>query len=64
MAQEMDSALWADFEKELVLHQKKLETKALIQNSGKSPGGQWMRKVCEKVRISELAWEMDIIMEL
>ncbi len=55
--QDVKSEFWDEFYQEL--QNPSIEGKSAVSNSGE-PTTQWMRKVVEKIRISEVADEYDI----
>ena len=59
MAQKVEDKVWKEFETAWEMQERGKEAKAIIQNSQK-PQTDWMRKVVDKVRISDLAREAGI----
>lgn len=51
--------LLREFEREYKKEVKQLKEKSKIENSEKQAGGEWIRKVVDKIKISDLAIEFD-----
>ena len=58
MKQTINKTIWTEFAKE-ILEKKKKEGEIKIKNTG-TPKTEWIRKVVEKVRISDIAREEGI----
>jgi len=58
MTQQIEMALWQEFQEEQKKTIKTIENK--VSNSNIKPKTSWMRQVCEKIKISELAFERGI----
>lgn len=59
MTQKIEESVWDDFQTALEIEKIQKERKARTENSGQ-PSTSWMKKVCEKVQISNLASESGI----
>lgn len=57
MSQKIEQRVWDEFEKEVEKSERKPQSR--ITNSER-PKTSWMRKVCENVRISDLAAEKGV----
>lgn len=60
MSQQIEMALWNEFNQEQNKAKEKLEQKVQIKNSSKPPADSWTAKIVEKIRISELAFEKGV----
>jgi hypothetical protein len=58
MNQHINKQFWKEFEEERKNITKTIENR--ISNSNQKPKTSWMRQICEKIRISQLASERGI----
>ena len=55
MVQSIDKTVWELYEKAIAEEPKKKEGENRIQNSGTQSTGEWVRKVVDKISISDIA---------
>ncbi len=60
MTQKINLDVWEEHKKEMKEEKEKVQGQSKIQNSNTNSSGLWIRKVVDKVKISDLASEFGI----